>query len=208
MNNNKKKGIIYKIEVGNDLYVGSTKCYYLCDRQSTHNYDYKNNKYVTKLLHIKAKENNIDKLKCIFISNFYYDTVDELRQEEQKYIIELNANLNVQKAYTKKEETKEKQKHYELEHKEQRKKYRKEYREKNKKHYKEYREKNKEHYKEYRKNNEDKLKQQKKEYYENNKEELKQKQIVKVKCEFCNCEIQKRNLKEHEKTKKCLNNRD
>tara|TARA_R110000824_G_scaffold27294_1_gene92875 strand:+ start:685 stop:1185 length:501 start_codon:yes stop_codon:yes gene_type:complete len=130
MNNNKKKGIIYKIEFGNDLYVGSTKCYYLCERQAIHNSDYRNDKYVTKLLHKKAKENNIDKLKCIFICNFYFNTIEELRQEEEKYRIELNATLNTNKSFTTEEQKKEYQKKYELEHKEHRKAYRKEYRKK------------------------------------------------------------------------------
>ena len=36
-------GFIYKIEINNETYVGSTKNKYLCNRQYTHNYNMKNN---------------------------------------------------------------------------------------------------------------------------------------------------------------------
>ena len=67
----------------------------------------------------------------------------------------------------------------EEEKKEQKKKCTQEYK---KKHYNNI----KKYHKEYNKN-----------YYKN----------IKIKCEFCNCEITKHNLKQHQKSQKCLNNR-
>ena len=43
-----------------------------------------------------------------------------------------------------------------------------------------------------------------KNYYENNKEELIKKQKVKVNCPYCNSLTSKRNIKQHQKSKKCL----
>ena len=43
-----------------------------------------------------------------------------------------------------------------------------------------------------------------KEYYNDNKTEINEKAKVKVKCEFCNCEIRKSNIKTHQKTQKCM----
>ena len=57
--------------------------------------------------------------------------------------------------------------------------------------------------KEYNEANKKKINKYKKEYYENNKEIINQKVI----CDHCGCEITKIYLKNHQKTKKCLNNK-
>lgn len=91
------KGYIYKIEIGNDLYVGSTNDKRLCDRQAKHNYKMK--QYPNRLLYKKHYENNLDKVKCILVKVVEFENLEELRILEQEYIIKLNATLNSQKAF-------------------------------------------------------------------------------------------------------------
>jgi hypothetical protein len=57
--------------------------------------------------------------------------------------------------------------------------------------------------KEYREKNKDKVKEYKRKSYEKNKEKIKEKRTEKVKCEICGYEVQKRQLTNHKKTKKC-----
>ena len=142
--------------------------------------------------------------KIILIENYSCNSKEELCKREQEIIEEHNNLLNKQRAYI----TEEQKKNYH-------KKYHKEYCENNKdiinQYNKEYRENNKERLnqtsKEFYENNKEYLKQKQKEHYKNNKIEILENMKKKVKCEFCNCEIQKNNLKRHQKTKKCLNNR-
>tara|TARA_R110002020_G_C15793913_1_gene730482 strand:+ start:100 stop:546 length:447 start_codon:yes stop_codon:yes gene_type:complete len=110
------KGYIYKIEVGNDLYVGSSCDKRLCDRQAKHNYKMK--KYPNRLLYKKHYENNLDKVKCILVKLVQVENINELRILEQKYIIELNATLNSQKAFQSKLSRKEYKKKYNEDNKE------------------------------------------------------------------------------------------
>ena len=72
---------------------------------------------------------------------------------------------------------------------------RKEYREQNP-------EKTKEQKKQYKDNNPEKIKASKKLYYENHKEELLMKQKQKIRCQVCDCEINKYLKNKHEQTKK------
>jgi hypothetical protein len=55
--------------------------------------------------------------------------------------------------------------------------------------------------KEYYENNSEKIAEQKKEYYQNNREKI----LEKVICDHCGCEISKKGLKQHQKSKKCMN---
>ena len=103
-------GFIYKIEVGENLYIGSTK-HKLCDRQARHNYILNNpndNNY-NLLLYRFFREHNIEKIICELI-----ETVDnsELRILEQEYINMLEPKLNTNRAYRTKEEKKEYEKKY------------------------------------------------------------------------------------------------
>jgi len=56
----------------------------------------------------------------------------------------------------------------------------------------------------YLKNNREKNKRVSKEYRQKNKEKLSEKWKEKVECEFCKCIRNKRHLKNHQKSKKCL----
>ena len=124
-------GFIYKIVIGEDLYIGSTKNKYLCNRQSTHNAYYK--KDCNKLLYKKCKEYNIEKIKCILLEEVDNENI---KIKEQEYINKLNPSLNVRKAYNTIEEQKEyikiKDKKYYEKNKDKIKKNREKYYEKNK----------------------------------------------------------------------------
>jgi len=87
------------------------------------------------------------------------------------------------------------------------KEYYKEYYENNKDKLKErqknYYETNKDKIKEYKLKNKDKIKEQKKEYYENNKDKIEEYKKQKIECEYCNSNINKSNIKQHQKSLKC-----
>jgi len=212
-NNNKKKGIIYKIEFGDYLYIGSTKQKYLSTRQGNHNFRLRENKR-QNFLYKKCRELGIEKIECNFIKNFYYDTIEELVQEEEKYRIMLNANLNSKICYVKLT-NEEYRKEYYLKNKNDILNVNKNYRDKNidkikeqkKEYYETNKDKKKEYYKEYYKN---KIL-ERKEYYKNNKNkynELYKSNYIKngsVICDNCGSSIIKSNLKRHKTSKKCLN---
>ena len=208
---NYQNGKIYKIINENNeiIYIGSTAEQHLSQRYTRHKHKAPNH-------------------KIILIENYPCNSREELCMREQQVIEEHSNLLNKIKAYCSEEEKIEYFKEYRKNNKEYYTQIYKEHYENNKdiilqkqKEYyednkniilqkaKEYRVKNKEYIKQfkkkYRENNKEYFKQYKKEYYEKNKNELNEKRQVKVKCEFCNCEIQKNNLKRHQKTsKKCL----
>ena len=194
-------GVIYKIEINeNNIYVGSTERI-LCKRQSQHNHDLK--KYPERKLYKLCIENNITKIKCIWVADVEFNSKAELRMVEEEYRKKLNGNLNSQRCYTteeeKKEYQKETQKEYRNENKEKMKEYQKEYRNENKEKYKEYRNENKEKIEEYQKKYKNENKEKSKEYYQNNKKKLNEK----VKCDLCGSMINSQYLKQHKTTQKC-----
>ena len=203
--NNKKKGIIYKIEFGDYLYVGSSKQKYLSQRQGNHNSRLRENKR-QHFLYKKCRELGIEKIECIFIKNFYYDTIEELVQEEEKYRIMLNSNLNSNKCFLSEEEKKSNKKIYNIINKDKISQQQKEFHKNNKEHVNNLSKKyynTKEERREYVKNYNI-------EYYENNKnkyKELSKNNYIKngsVICDNCGSTIIKCNLKRHKKSKKCL----
>ena len=128
--------------------------------------------------------------KIILIENYSCNSKEELCKKEQQIIEEHSDLFNKQRAYIS-EEQKEKYK----------KEFNKQYRKNNKEYYKEY-------HKKYHENNKNELNEKHKEWYENNKNILNEKRRININCEFCNCEINKGNLKRHQKTKKCLEIQD
>ena len=97
-----KIGTIYKIDINdNNIYVGSTS-QQLCQRQSNHNSYLKCRPH--QKLYKLCIENNIDKIKCVWIANIKYESCAELRMIEEKYRTELNANVNMIKCFQTKEE--------------------------------------------------------------------------------------------------------
>ena len=96
-------GFIYKIEVGEECYIGSTKKKYLSQRQQLHNQclNNPNNKDYNGPLYRFCREHNIEKIICELL-----ETVDdsELRILEQEYITMLEPSLNSIRAFQTEEE--------------------------------------------------------------------------------------------------------
>ena len=104
------KGMIYKIELNeNDIYIGST-IKKLCRRQSQHNFDLKKRPH--RKLYKSCIQNNINYIKCIWVADVEYNSIEELRMIEESYRKELNGNLNSVKCYTSEAERKKNFKEY------------------------------------------------------------------------------------------------
>ena len=96
-------GFIYKIEVAGELYIGSTKDKYLCNRQGTHNYHLNNinsNKYNIYLYRF-CREKKVKKIICEIIEEVYDNEKILL---EQEYITMLEPSLNTRRAFQTEEE--------------------------------------------------------------------------------------------------------
>ena len=171
-------GIIYKIEIGEDFYIGSTETT-LKIRQISHNRDLKKHNYK---LYETCKANDINDITLIEIKKVKVENKLELRILEQEYINKLQPSLNIRRAYTTEEEEKL---------------YNKEY---DKNRYLNNKEKMKEQTRIYRENNKEKVKEIKKKCYEKNKEKYNKK----VFCELCEKEMSKVYLPRHKK-KYCEN---
>ena len=112
------KGIVYKIEIGDELYIGSTE-EKICVRQGKHNYDLK--KFPHRKLYKACIDNGVDKIKCWWVADIVFNSYAERRAIEETYRKKLNAELNSIKCYVSQEEKKEDRKQYHIDHKEKRK---------------------------------------------------------------------------------------
>jgi len=139
-------GIVYKAEIGDKLYIGSTT-EKLNTRQQKHNFKLKQNIGKTKLYE-ECRNHNITETICIPLEEKEIENKDEIRLLEQEYIDKLNPILNHIASYTGLS--------------------RKEYYETNKKKFKE-------QHKEYYETNKKKINEQHKQYRENNEEKRKEK---------------------------------
>ena len=110
------KGIVYKIEIGDELYIGSTE-EQLCVRQGKHNYELK--KFPHRKLYKACIDNGIDKIKCWWVADIVFNSFNERRAIEETYRKELNAELNTRRCYRSQEEKKEQNKQYKIDHKEE-----------------------------------------------------------------------------------------
>ena len=192
--------VIYIITTGDGLYVGSTRDFE--GRKRKHKsviYNEHCPQYNFKLYqNIRANDNdwNMELYKP-----FPCENEDELRQEEERVRIELNANLNGQRAYTSKEKRKE-----------ERKEYCKEYYEKNKDELKAkqklYNENNRDEIsvktKAYREKNRGEISARMKLYREKNRAVINARNCKIITCE-CGSDITRNNIAIHRKTKKHLN---
>ncbi len=104
-------GFIYKIEVGEECYIGSTKQKYLSQRQADHNklINNPNSKAYNYSLYKFCREHNVRRIKCELL-----ETVEdsELKILEQEYIKMLKPSLNTYRAFQTKEDRKEQNKNY------------------------------------------------------------------------------------------------
>ena len=212
---NYQKGKIYKI-ISNEtdkVYIGST-CDYLSSRLGKHKYSYKKGKTCTSSKEIlKYADCEIE-----LIEDFPCATKRELLDREGYYIRITPNCVNVRiagrtkaqyyvdnkevlaikkKAYAQKNAATiaKYQKKYAEDHQNRLKEYRKNYHEKNRQ---KYNEKGKEDYRAKK----EEYKARAKRYYEANKDKLKEP----VRCESCGITLQKRRLREHNKTKTHLAN--
>ena len=177
---------IYKIECGGECYIGHTSNY--TKRIYDHQERMKVDKYKNYNLYKKMNENIFN---FELLENIECDKKD-IFKHEQKYIDKYKSTLNMRRATKSIEITREANK---LRMREVKKHYSEEKKQNMKKYDAEYYIKNKEKYK--KKN---------KEYREKNKGKINEKLNVKIRCEKCNCEFLKRCLKQHQKSKKHLNN--
>lgn len=116
------KALIYTIRTDDGLYVGSTcnfKDREKCHRASLHNEFHRD--YNLKLYQNIRENNRVWKMEKY--KDFPCKNRTELRYEEDRIMIELNANLNERRAYVTAEECKEYQKKYCREHYEKNKVY-------------------------------------------------------------------------------------
>jgi len=135
-------------------------------------------------------------------------TDKEYREDNKEVLAEKNKKYREQN----KEIIAEKKKQYGEENKEKIAEKSKKYYEKNKtkilervKHYsEENKEKIIEYNKQYREEKKEEIAKQKREYLEKNKEEIYRKANEKIKCEICECQVNRKHLSTHNKTKKHL----
>jgi len=90
-------GFIYKIEIDNELYIGSTK-QKLLKRQADHNYEFNNSnrKDYNNPLYRFCREKKVKKIICELIEKVEND---ELLLLEQEYINMLEPKLNTNRAF-------------------------------------------------------------------------------------------------------------
>jgi len=193
-----KKGMVYKIELDNEIYVGSTE-QKLCERQSNHNHDLK--KFPNRKLYKTCIEQGIEKIKLIWVADIEFNSTAEKRMKEEEYRKKLNAKLNSIRCYITEEEAEDNRKEYIKNNKEKITQYKKEYRKNNKEIISQY---NKNYSKEYILTHREQLLDYKKKYYETNKDILNAKQKEKIECPICKSMIGRSSIARHKKTKKCI----
>tara|TARA_R110002096_G_scaffold86430_1_gene198866 strand:- start:8 stop:586 length:579 start_codon:yes stop_codon:yes gene_type:complete len=170
----------YKIvNINGDIdlcYVGSTANFK--QRQIGHKYDCNNVngvKYNRNVYKTIRKHGGWEEFKMVEVGYAEQLTSSQARVIEERYRVELKAELNSIKCFNTPEEKKE----YLDNNKEKRSEYSKEYREINK----------------------DKVREHKKEYYEANKEKINEKLKEKITCE-CGCIVRKNGLPRHKRSPK------
>jgi glucan phosphorylase len=174
--------IVSKDENIKEIYVGKTKNFKRRVREHRKTCNNENRKeYNIKLYKFIRENGGINNWYFIEIEKNEYNDKDSAIRERY-WIEELNATLNNDIPSRTLQEWKEDNKEYK----------------------KKYNEINKKKIKEYLENNKEIIKEKKKEWYENNKEIIKEKNKKKITCE-CGCEILKRCLLKHLKTKKHIN---
>jgi hypothetical protein len=200
------KTIIYKLvnyDYPDLIYVGSTTNF--TKRKQDHKktaYNEKSKGYKLKLYQIIIKNGGWENWNMIKICDYPCVNKREAEKEEDKYMMELKANLNTNRAHRTQQEYykenkdyyKEYHKQYSEDNKEKLQEYKKQYREDHKDYYKEY-------HKKYREENKELFEVMKKKYYQDNKAIVLEKQKVKIICK-CSCKVNKSNLKKHETSKK------
>ena len=178
-------GWIYKIELNDEIYIGSTVN--LRIRTNNHNSDIKNRNYK---LYKYCRANNIEQIDLIPIEEVEYETVEELWVVEEIYR-KRYATLNGKKCYMSKEEKRE---YYLVTNKNYKQNNKEKTKETNKNYYKKNKVKISEYSKEYNKI-----------YKQKNKEKLSERAKEKIQCEICGLVVRRDGIARHKKTPKCTN---
>ncbi len=214
------KGLIYKLCCKDpnitDIYIGSTTN--MKNRKHKHKYSCNNPSAIghnLKVYEFIRNNGGWENWDMILVEYVNCNSKQELEKEERIVIELLKPILNIQlptrtdKEYYEdnKKKLKEYIKKYREDNKEKLLEKQKKHREKNKTEINEkqkiYYEENKEKYKKYGEKYREKNKEKNKKYYQQNKEQLLEKQKVKVKCEFCECLVNKNSLKRHQNRNIC-----
>ena len=187
------KSVIYHIrhmESNEVVYVGSTTNF--SQRKGKHKYDCNNEegKHFTYPIYCHIRDNGgFNCFEVIPIKSLKLENKTELLIAEQEEIDKHRTLVNSRKAHMTIEDRKEYDKQYD------------------KQYYQEHKEVIAEKKKQYREENKEKIKQQEKLYYQENKEIIKEKQQQRqkqtVKCPICNSISLRRQLKRHQRSKKC-----
>jgi len=191
-------------------YVGSTADFN--KRRNTHKSDcYNQDKanYNSKIYKTIRENGGWDNFKMIQLGTREQLNKRQAEQVEEDYRIDLKANMNSHRCYITEEQKKENMKKYYEENKdkilEQKQKYIEENKDKILKYQQKYNEENKDkilkYQQKYNEENKDKIKERQNKYNEENKDKIKEQKKEKVKCE-CGCDVLKRELLKHQKTKK------
>ena len=121
------KALIYTIKTNDGLYVGSTHNFKKRKINHKSNIYNENNHHYNCKLYKNIRANDGD-WNMEILHLFPCENGIELRQEEGRVMLELNANLNMVRAYTSEEETSEHKKLYYENNRVQRKEYREKHR--------------------------------------------------------------------------------
>ena len=187
---NYNNSIIYKL-VSNDInikefYIGSTVNFRRRKSQHKHNCNISNAKnYNTKVYQFIRDNGGWHTWTMILVEKTPCNDKIELRKIEREFMEKLCSSLNMCSAYRSKEEQEA---------------YNKEYK-------KIYNESNKIKIAEYYESNKIKIRENSKEYREINKDKIKEYRKIKITCDICNNEILKKNIRQHQKSKKCMNHK-
>tara|TARA_R110001632_G_scaffold28157_2_gene75218 strand:+ start:36 stop:740 length:705 start_codon:yes stop_codon:yes gene_type:complete len=199
-------------------YVGSTANFKQRKINHRYNTSYKKGvKYNSKLYTTIREHGGWEEFKMVEVGYAEQVSFTQARVIEERYRVELKAELNTLKCYcdkkeyyeNNKEKVKKKSKEYYEANKEKRAVIDKEYREKNKikisEYKKDYSDKNKGKLSEYKKDyymmNKEKIDEHTKEYREINKEKINERRKEKISCE-CGCVVTKHHLPRHKLTQK------
>ena len=212
MENEYINGKIYRIDIGEDFYIGSTK-HTLTERNRCHIKAMDNG--TPMMIYGKMRELGLDftMVDLIIVKDFPCNTSQELRQEEGRLQVEMKSTLNERVAgrtqaqyyLDNQEECKRKNKQYYDEHREEqiekkrirREENKEELNEKSKQYYLEHQEERKEKNRQYHHDHKEERNQKSRNYREQHRDELNEKLRQKSTCQYCQKELNKNHMKRH-----------
>ena len=177
----------YKIQVGNECYVGSTKDFKKRLQKHKSNCHCEIGRDYNIKVYQSIREVGWDKIDVMIIDKIIYNSKHEALDMETKYMLMFNAKLNSCYPKRSKEE-------YQLDNKERINNRRKLF-------YKENKERINNVAKEYYDDNRERLIQHQHEYYVNNRQLVSQRRKLKGCCDICGKEMRKDSIRQHKLNK-------